>query len=527
MAALAGERGDVHHELRAQAAIGEAQVALLGAHLIDGDAGGRSAGRLGTGRLWQQQLLHVGDPSFAYLDAGEGLAQQDIGDPDLLADAVIAQAAQLQALYLQQSLVVGPVQHLQLVDVEAARDLQLAQCPLRIGRDGQLGAAAEQTILHLDPQQILQIGLGPAQRQPLLLDLAVKREGGEAEGTVEVQLALAVEGAGEGQRRGLVGGAAQGAQIEVQPGERARQRLAAARLGQLELALADAGLLELPAPGLARLLRFGRRFGGGWRDEQLGQIQPLSVIEHGRHGRGLERDGVDIEGLLAAIEPDPGQGQLVEAGKFGPLGPPELPVVQDQLALRQPPIQPLLALAQPVVQLGAGIPLGQIDLEVGGPERREGGERQLAEAESPLAGPGQEIELPLGLERALLIEGRTQPVAIGRCLGRGEVGQLQRHGLKIERWHPARAALLAAIPILDLALFQGQPVDAHQHRLGGGGGLSRIGGQHPGQRLGQIEARLALALVIGEADQIQGRFGQDGIGQDDGFLLPALARQRD
>ena len=57
VAALTLEGGDVHHELRAQAAIGEAQVALLGAHLIDEDAGagalsGRPVAAAATAARW-------------------------------------------------------------------------------------------------------------------------------------------------------------------------------------------------------------------------------------------------------------------------------------------------------------------------------------------------------------------------------------------------------------------------------------------------------------------------------------------
>ncbi|MNH03917.1 hypothetical protein D3C79_631920 [compost metagenome] len=227
---------------------------------------------------------------------------------------------------------------MQLVDIESAFQIQLAQRPGSVGGDDQLGAAAEQAVLHLYPQQILQIGLGPAEGQPLLPDLAAQGERGGDDGAIKVELALAIQSAPQVQRAGLIGGVAQGAQGELQSRDRPWQRLAAAGLGQLELTAADAGLLELPAPGFGGRLfgllrRFARRLGGGLRDQQIAQIQLLFVIEYGRDGRGLDRDGIDAEGLLVAIEPDAGQGELVEAGKLGALGALELPVVHDQLAL--------------------------------------------------------------------------------------------------------------------------------------------------------------------------------------------------
>ena len=104
MAALAAEGGNVHHEFRAQAAIGKAQVALFGTDLIDGNAGDGPVGGLCAGGLWQHQLLEVGDPVFVDLDAGEGFAQQYVANLYLLADAVLVQPAQLQTIYLQQAL---------------------------------------------------------------------------------------------------------------------------------------------------------------------------------------------------------------------------------------------------------------------------------------------------------------------------------------------------------------------------------------------------------------------------------------
>ncbi|MNS83645.1 hypothetical protein D3C72_1174410 [compost metagenome] len=152
-----------------------------------------------------------------------------------------------------------------------------------------------------------------------------------------------MQGAFQGEGAALAGLAAEGPQGELQSREIPQQGLAAAGLGQLERPLADAGLSELPAPGLVRCRLFGRRFGAGRRDQQRGQVQLLLLIEHGGDGGGLEGDGLDIEGLLAAIDPDPGQGQLVEAGKFASLVSLELPVGQGQPALGDLPCQPLLA----------------------------------------------------------------------------------------------------------------------------------------------------------------------------------------
>lgn len=177
MAALAVEGGDVHHELRAQAAIGEAQVALGGTDLIDDDVRGGGALPGVRGGLRQQQLLHVGDPLFVDLDAGIGFAQQDVGDAQLLAQAIIVQAAQLQILYLEQALVVGPIQHVEPRDLESTAYLQLADGPLAVGGQVQPGAAGKLAVPYADAQQILQVGLSQGQRQPLLADGAVQGEG--------------------------------------------------------------------------------------------------------------------------------------------------------------------------------------------------------------------------------------------------------------------------------------------------------------------------------------------------------------
>ena len=60
-------------------------------------------------------------------------------------------------------------------------------------------------------------------------------------------------------------------------------------------------------------------------------------------------------GVLAAIDPDPGQRQLLEAGKLAALLPLELPVIEGQPALGELPPQPLLALGEAIVQLGTGL----------------------------------------------------------------------------------------------------------------------------------------------------------------------------
>ena len=245
------------------------------------------------------------------------------------------QAAQLQLLNLQQALVVGPIQHVEPLDIEPATQLQLAQCPLGIGGQHQLGTTGKLAVAHADAQQILQIGLGPAERQALLLDLAVEAEGGEGEVAVKVQFRLVVERPAQGERAALPALAAQRAQRQRQGGELAQQRFAAARFGQLELALFDASLLEAPAPGFARRRRFGgftgvdRRLG----DQQGRQIQLLVGIEHRADGRCLERQPVDLQRLLVAVERDAGQRELLEAGKFAALATLELPVIEGQLAL--------------------------------------------------------------------------------------------------------------------------------------------------------------------------------------------------
>ncbi|MNZ94399.1 hypothetical protein D3C78_1135050 [compost metagenome] len=153
----------------------------------------------------QQQLLDVGDARFAYLDAGEGLAQQDVGNLQLLADAVIVQPAQLQLVYLQQALVVGPIQHIEPLDVEPATDVQLAEGPLVVGGQVQPGAAGKHAVPHADAQQILQVGLRQGERQALLLEGAVQGEGAKIQGAIKGHRRLGRECAGQGEGAGLAG----------------------------------------------------------------------------------------------------------------------------------------------------------------------------------------------------------------------------------------------------------------------------------------------------------------------------------
>ncbi|MNI69630.1 hypothetical protein D3C73_1253930 [compost metagenome] len=80
----------------------------------------------------------------------------------------------MQLVYLQQALVVGPIQHVEPLDVEPAADVQLAEGPLVIRGQGQFGAAGKPAVPHADAQQILQIGLGQGERQALLLDSPVQ-----------------------------------------------------------------------------------------------------------------------------------------------------------------------------------------------------------------------------------------------------------------------------------------------------------------------------------------------------------------
>ena len=216
-----------------------------------------------AGRLGQQQLLDVGDPLFVDLDAGEGFGQEDVGYLHLLADAVIVQAAQLQAVNLQQALVVGPIQHVEPRDVEPAADVQLVQGALLIGGQRQLDAAGEFAVPHADAQQILQIGLRQGEGQALLADGAIQGEGGQPQGAVKRHRRPGVEGRAEGEGSALAGLATEGAQGQRETGYIPHQRLATAGFGQLEATLLDAGLLEGPAPGPGCRGRvFGRWLGG-------------------------------------------------------------------------------------------------------------------------------------------------------------------------------------------------------------------------------------------------------------------------
>ncbi|MNQ34009.1 hypothetical protein D3C85_474550 [compost metagenome] len=247
----------------------------------------------------------------------------------------------------------------------------------------------------------------------------------------------------------------------------------------------------------------------------------LLLIEHGGDGGGLEGEGPGLEGLLAAIDPDPGQGQLVEAGKFAALCPLELPVGQGQPALGDLPCQTLLAGCEPVRQLGAGLAPGQCGLEIGGPKRSEGGEGDLAEVELPLAGPGHNGEFTVGLEGALLIECGTQLIAVEGRRRAGKIGQLQGELAEGEGRQPTQAALLAAIAVVELPLGQGQLADAHHQGLAGRccllPGLQGV--EQGGQGLGQVET--GLSLVIRQAHKIHLGGGQGQLLQHQGALLPA------
>ena len=285
------------------------------------------------GGLRQQQLLHVGDPLFVDLDAGIGFAEQDVGDAQLLAQAIIVQAAQLQIPYLEQALVVGPIQHVEPRDLESTAYLQLADGPLAIGDQVKPRAAGKLAVPHADAQQMLQVGLGQGQRQPLLADGAVQGEGGQPQGAVKRHRRPGVEGCVEGEGAGLGGLAAKGPQGEGEGGDGPFQGLAAGGFGQSEAALVDAGLLEGPLPGLGGGGRLFAPLGGLLGDQQVREIQLLLLVEDGGDGRALEGGGIELKALLVAIDADPGQRQLLEAGKFLPLVACELPVGQGQLAL--------------------------------------------------------------------------------------------------------------------------------------------------------------------------------------------------
>ena len=177
MATLAAQRGDIGHKILTQTAVGKAQVALLGAQLINGEtkvgslAACRRLSTFGCRRL-RQQLLQVGGAIFVDLDAGEGLVQGNVLDPHLLADAVVRQTGESQGVELQQPLIVCPIDHLEPVDIEPPLQGQLAEISLGGGGEIKAGLAAQQPVLHLDAYQIGQIGLCQCQGQPLLVDVA-------------------------------------------------------------------------------------------------------------------------------------------------------------------------------------------------------------------------------------------------------------------------------------------------------------------------------------------------------------------
>ena len=259
---------------------------------------GRSLGRLG---LRQQQLLQVGGAILVDLDAGEGLVQGNVLDLHLLADAVVRQPGEGQGMDLQQPLIVSPIDHLELIDIEPPLQGQLAQLPLRRGGEIKAGLAAQQPVLHLDPHQIGQIRLRQRQGQPLLADLAIQGKGRQGQLAIKGEGAALVEVGGQSQFARLLPLAAQRPQCQLEIGELTRQRLAAARFGEGEIPLVDGDLLDLPLPGcvcrmflgvtgcLCLLCRLGRRivdhlvcgvgffdgFAGSLCNEQIRQIQLL------------------------------------------------------------------------------------------------------------------------------------------------------------------------------------------------------------------------------------------------------------
>ena len=112
--------------------------------------------------------------------------------------------------------------------------------------------------------------------------------------------------------------AAKGPQGEGEGGDGPFQGLAAGGFGQSEAALVDAGLLEGPLPGLGGVAGCLPPWGSSG-DQQVREIQLLLLVEDGGDGRALEGGGIELKALLVAIDADPGQRQLLEAGKFLPL----------------------------------------------------------------------------------------------------------------------------------------------------------------------------------------------------------------
>ncbi|MNS83644.1 hypothetical protein D3C72_1174400 [compost metagenome] len=88
--------------------------------------------------------------------------------------------------------------------------------------------------------------------------------------------------------------------------------------------------------------------------------------------------------------------------------------------------------------------------------------------------------------------------------------------------YPARTVLLAAIPVVELPLDQGQLADAYHDGLGGRCCrlLGLQGVEQRGERLGQVETN--LSLVVRQAHQIHLGCGQGQLLQHQGPLAPAL-----
>ena len=60
-------------------------------------------------------------------------------------------------------------------------------------------------------------------------------------------------------------------------------------------------------------------WGSSQEDQQVREIQLLLVVEDGGDGEALEGGGIELRRCFVAIDADPGQRQLLEAGKFLPL----------------------------------------------------------------------------------------------------------------------------------------------------------------------------------------------------------------
>ena len=181
----------------------------------------------------------------------------------------------------------------------------------------------------------------------------------------------------------------------------------------------------------------------------------------------------------------------------------------------------MLALGYLVGQLGVGLALGQLDVEIRGPERGEGGERQLAEADLTLAGAAHHVELTACLERTLLVEGGGEHEGVGATWGGGEGRQLQVEPAQGQGGPPAGAALLAAVLIGDMTLLCRQLVDLHQQGGASVGVRGFTRGEQAGQRLGQIEAN-GFALIR-QSHQVDGWLDETCLAEDQGTLAPAFS----